>query len=559
MDDDIPPDILKMAAENKEVLGKITALFGRFETMFGGTAPAVIRAVVNQGLLANATQKPPPDPTRPPPEQPVARPYRLQPETASEPATGESGGQSSREATRPADTYQFSHQDRLDEHVRQRYPGKSESWYETVGRQAEQGMPPRPDLDMTRAAASGQTPPPAPPAGTYGFAPEQRSRGEQEAPIPLAKLPGERGHDTYGVKADEPTAQPDQNAKTLDEIRAGVLELVRQGAQGKGLVREPGKDRSKEAPTDDKTEREPGHKEAFRPITDRLLNTRVGRIGHNAYKQVRQFFPKSKPTVGNKDGSNRSRDQSTKAKPTGRATARRPVASAKPNAVGAGRATGAAARGAGMAAGGGAGAAGGGAAAAGGGAAGAGAMAAAGPVGVVVAATVALVELAKAGHDLAYSQEEHARKLAEMSPSQAANVQQLDYQRMMRDFEKGEATAGSSGNMMESIDRFEKAIQPIETAVTNIMNTVGTQAMESLSNIAEGVNVILEGLKNAPMGVGKAIKAVLEGEENGKNGELLGDFMKRVHDEEKAKRDAAQKRIDELKRDRDGNGGWRRT
>jgi len=61
------------------------------------------------------------------------------------------------------------------------------------------------------------------------------------------------------------------------------------------------------------------------------------------------------------------------------------------------------------------------------------------------------------------------------------------------------------------------------------------------------------------MGVGKAIKAVLEGEENGKNGELLGDFMKRVHDEEKAKRDAAQKRIDELKRDRDGNGGWRRT
>lgn len=175
-------------------------------------------------------------------------------------------------------------------------------------------------------------------------------------------------------------------------------------------------------------------------------------------------------------------------------------------------------------------------------------MAAAGPVGIIVAATVALVELTKAGIDLAYSQEEHARKLAEMSPSQAANVQQLDYSRMIRDFEKGEATAGTSGDLMQSIDRFEDAMAPIETAVTNILNVVGSEVMDYLEQFAKMGGDAVKLLERIP-GVKKLIKG---DDEDGP--ELMGDFMKRVYEEEKAKQRHGQQRIDDLKRGRDNRG-----
>lgn len=167
-------------------------------------------------------------------------------------------------------------------------------------------------------------------------------------------------------------------------------------------------------------------------------------------------------------------------------------AGATGGAGGAGAAAGVGARGAAAAGAGGAGGgagAGAGAAGAAGGAGAGGAAAAAGaafpPAAIIAVATLALIELAKAGVEASYALQEHNHRLGEFSPSQAANAGVMESRRAVRDYEKGEATAGTGGSLDDAINRWEAATQPMEVLATNIGNVMASGFMNYIATIAE--------------------------------------------------------------------------
>jgi hypothetical protein len=132
--------------------------------------------------------------------------------------------------------------------------------------------------------------------------------------------------------------------------------------------------------------------------------------------------------------------------------------------------------------------AGGAGAAAGGGAAGGAAAAGAvlGPVAVVGAAAVAagysMYELAEAGYDLAYQQENAARSLAYAAPQIQAALAQLDAQRTMRDIESGANTQDSYTALLQSISELEQAIRPMKDMLANLSNFAGAATVQALAD-----------------------------------------------------------------------------
>lgn len=161
--------------------------------------------------------------------------------------------------------------------------------------------------------------------------------------------------------------------------------------------------------------------------------------------------------------------------------------------------------------------------------------------GGVVAFGAALYEAGKAVREFASEQEATARRLAQVSPSQAANIAQLDVNRTFRDLEQGEATAGSGKEMTESIDRFEAAILPLETAILDLKNSIASGLMDVLTTvigvIVDVINEIRSWLVKKPLGADK---------EPGP--EIFGDFLKRIAEEEERKERKAAQRIDAARR-----------
>jgi hypothetical protein len=174
-----------------------------------------------------------------------------------------------------------------------------------------------------------------------------------------------------------------------------------------------------------------------------------------------------------------------------RASAARGAASAgRLAAVAGGAAEGAAAGGAPGAVAGGLGAAAGGSAAAAGGA-----LAVLGAVGTVAGAAVAgvgalavaTVEAGKAVYAFARAQEAEVRKLAEVGGVQAAAVARLDAERIGRDVKTASETGGSSQELIESLSKFEDALQPIESVLTNLANTVGSSLLDTATEVVKFV------------------------------------------------------------------------
>lgn len=326
-----------------------------------------------------------------------------------------------------------------------------------------------------------------------------------------------------------PPATPDHTPPSerddrsiLEAINRGVWQLVRQAAeQGK----------AKGTPT---AQAQPG---PFQAALDALGHTKVGGIVKRLYQRVAPHARSLRGTLGGKRGKGSARPGGKSAPPImGRPVAPRPPgAPALPTAVPVG------APGAGAAAGAGEGAAAAGAVEAG---------AAAGPVGLIIAGgvalTLALVEAAKAGVDFAYGMEQNARKLAEVSPSQAANVTQLDIGRTRRAIDTGESTAGSSQKLTEAIDRFEAATQPIEKLLTTLANTFGAVFLELLSDGAEKMNTMIELFKIMNPIAARA----LENMENNRKGEAVffGDWVKKVAADQDRKEREAKEAIERIRR-----------
>jgi hypothetical protein len=151
---------------------------------------------------------------------------------------------------------------------------------------------------------------------------------------------------------------------------------------------------------------------------------------------------------------------------------------------------------------------------------------------------VALWELAKAADATAKAQEQYARKLAEYSPSQAASLAQLDANRMLREFEQGEATAATADEMNKERDRLEKAQQPIETDWNNFKNEVSRDWNAFKASVLEALNSIVYNTKQDKIGRIDPDKPPVE---------TFGEFLDRVYAEETERAKRAEKEMDKTR------------
>ncbi len=99
-----------------------------------------------------------------------------------------------------------------------------------------------------------------------------------------------------------------------------------------------------------------------------------------------------------------------------------------------------------------------------------------------------LYDLPKAIYNWTQSLLESQRASAQFSPQLAAVFLRHDVREMTRERAYGEATAGSTGALQESLDNFADALVPLRSLVTNILNTVGTDILDIMTAILELIN-----------------------------------------------------------------------
>ena len=106
-------------------------------------------------------------------------------------------------------------------------------------------------------------------------------------------------------------------------------------------------------------------------------------------------------------------------------------------------------------------------------------------IGIFVAA---IVKASQEVYSFARAQEEEVRRLADLNASLAVATATLDMGRLERDIEMGRATEESGATLTDSIDRFERAIAPIQEVATNIANTVGGALLDTITSLATVVS-----------------------------------------------------------------------
>ena len=134
-----------------------------------------------------------------------------------------------------------------------------------------------------------------------------------------------------------------------------------------------------------------------------------------------------------------------------------------------------------------------------------------------------------------------------LSISVGIDLSELDMGRVQRNVELGEGTAGSSQQLTQAIDRFEKAILPVEKVVTNLLNTVGGEFMDTMTNIVKAMDRLYEAWKLANPLLAEALKLLAAGSEEGPL-EAFGDWGDRVAEEEARKEAEARAAIERMRR-----------
>ncbi len=373
-----------------------------------------------------------------------------------------------------------------------------------------------------------------------GGPPVSSSGGLPPLPPPLASHDG-------STPPIPPVAAAGGGLPSPENRDTNVLEAINRGVWQ--LVAEAGKNGTSAKPEAKEGERQTGSPAS--PMRQAFDRTRVGGIWNRFQaraephvQQLRKQFGGKKKTGSAKQSPGGS-TSGTKITPSGSTThptskittkavaPKMPGSVPLPKGIPVGAVAGEGAAGAAGAAGAGGSAAAGAAGAAGAeGAAAAGAMAAGAAIpiaGVAIAATFALVELGKASINLAHQQEEQSRRLAEYSPGQAQNVAELDMGRVQRNMELGEDTAGSSQELMQSLDRLEKALLPLETAVTNATNAIGSVLLDTITDTLEVLNKIYDLWRLANPALAAAIKLLTESRKGEQEGglQLFGDQIAR--------------------------------
>jgi hypothetical protein len=125
---------------------------------------------------------------------------------------------------------------------------------------------------------------------------------------------------------------------------------------------------------------------------------------------------------------------------------------------------------------------------------------------------------------------ENARRLSEVSGSMAAVLAERDLKETLRGIRRGGATSGSAKELADAEQRRKNAAEPLANAFDNASNKVLATLNDTLTPILNGVNIIVEGLKDAPV-IGKAIRKLLdkkEGEEATELDKAMGDLTKQV-------------------------------
>lgn len=173
-----------------------------------------------------------------------------------------------------------------------------------------------------------------------------------------------------------------------------------------------------------------------------------------------------------------------------------------------------------------------------GGAAGAGVL---GGVTAVASGAIIAAAALKLFHDAVNrateSQVAHARKLAEVSGEMAAVMVNRDIQELRRNIRMGGAQAGGMKELADAEQRRKDAAEPLLNAVENGSNRVLAALNDTLVPLLSVANSILEGLKEAPFGIGRAIKKLLDDGKGGEGTELdkaMADITRevgRVHEQ----------------------------
>lgn len=87
---------------------------------------------------------------------------------------------------------------------------------------------------------------------------------------------------------------------------------------------------------------------------------------------------------------------------------------------------------------------------------------------------------------------ESARKLAEVSGSMAAVMAERDIGQMRRDMKRGNETAGTARDLMESESRRKDSGNRIDIVVDNVTNKIGSFFNDVIGTVNDGVADILE-------------------------------------------------------------------
>ena len=199
------------------------------------------------------------------------------------------------------------------------------------------------------------------------------------------------------------------------------------------------------------------------------------------------------------------------------------------------------------------GAGGAGAGAAGGGAAAAGAVAL--PVAAAVAVVYAFYEAAKAGKELAYAQEQYARKIGELNPTIAAQNAELDINRMLRDMQSGDRLASSNQDLISAINRFENSTRTFEDLGNRLKNAIAADVMNGIAQTLESIEKVIEAVYNAWKDDKNAWEKFKQGEFDGTAG-TFGDFLDEMNHRTQVQKADNQRRQDANRRALDGGRDW---
>jgi hypothetical protein len=159
-----------------------------------------------------------------------------------------------------------------------------------------------------------------------------------------------------------------------------------------------------------------------------------------------------------------------------------------------------------------------------------------------VVAGVALYELAEAGHDLAYEQEQAMRQYAQLSASMSAVWAELDAERTVRDLDIGDQNAASSQALADAINRMEESTKGIRVILGDLYNLFGATFLNTLVELLEAGKE----LGKLIPGAAEAIKSLEQRQNEGSEmfGEFLENRMKwadRLQVQDAAAADAAMK------------------